>query len=230
MGLANATLHPLCQIKEEGFTHGEAETLDEKQQKSLPLDFSTGPDKVICLCWPLSWDKAWKFFPGTVFLVSRYLEDFSPSVFYSLPVDQIIQINTCLFLDFLLFFHTSGLYPQKAMSVWQNKAGKGMVALRVKWHGGNIQQSLKQTSLKQTSLTNPMAWDKTSLALCPGTCLQGTRWLGQNHSSKSTNRLSGARREVGKTQCHDPLGHTQEDRHGHHLGWAPWQWHHLGWL
>lgn len=117
MGLANATLHPLCQIKEEGFTHGEAETLDEKQQKSLPLDFSTGPDKVICLCWPLSWDKAWKFFPGTVFLVSRYLEDFSPSVFYSLPVDQIIQINTCLFLDFLLFFHTSGLYPQKAMSV-----------------------------------------------------------------------------------------------------------------
>lgn len=59
---------------------------------------------------------------------------FYPSVFYSLPVDQIILISTSLFLV-LLFPHTSGLYPQKAMSAWQNKAGQRMVALRVKWYG-----------------------------------------------------------------------------------------------
>lgn len=63
-------------MKEEEFTHGEAETLGEKQQKTLVLDFSTGPDKLISLCQPLSWGKAWKFFPGTVFLASRDLEDF----------------------------------------------------------------------------------------------------------------------------------------------------------
>lgn len=53
-GLANATPHPLCQMKEDEFTHREAETLSEKQQKTLVLDFSTGLDKLICLHQPLS--------------------------------------------------------------------------------------------------------------------------------------------------------------------------------
>lgn len=131
---------------------------------------------------------------------------FPPSVFYSLPVDQIIQISTCLLIDFLLLLHTSGLYPEKAMSALQNKASKGIMALRVKWYGV-VREHIAKPKTNRPYLSYGLGQDiPCSL---PSHCLQVTCWLGQNHTSKSTNKLRGAMREVEQdTAPWPPWSHT----------------------
>lgn len=101
------------------------------------------------------------------------------------------------------------------------KAGKGIVALRVKWYGV-VREHIAKPKINWPYLSYGLGQDiPCSL---PSHCLQRTCWLGQNHTSKSTNGLSGARREMEQdTALWPPWSHTEE-RCGHYLGWVPLQW------
>lgn len=131
------------------------------------------------------------------FSCCQRLRRFSPSVLYSLPEDQIIPVSTCLFLDFLLFLHTCGLHPQKAMSAWQNKAGKGMVVLRVKWCGA-AREHIAKPKPNQPYLSYGLGQDL--LALCFATackvCAGWAKTKQKHHQAEWCKKRGGTRHSL----------------------------------